>query len=257
MNLSNENLVLKKINGEEVKCKDLVEFFKAYIEIFKGDEMPEPKSMLIATSEANNLASLSAAKDAYISLMESVCGGDKPYINEHILDMEHCKIKDQALEVFGSRRKMGGEEFSKRYMEQLESEIAESYSHYIAHNESKNIFKAANTPITLAAIACICYVIGNIFALVGLYPIANLLNLVLMTSFLLLAAWGYTKYSGNATEIGVKIDQIASMAWDNAIQPAMNTAAVRGSEFAARQAVQRLNSTTVPPNSANLIKKNT
>lgn len=139
--LAPENIVVKKISGNEVKCKELVGFFKAYMEIFKGDEMPKPKSMLKATSEANNLASLSEAKDTYIALMESVCGGDKPYINEHVLDIEHCRIKDQSLDVFGSRRKMGGEEASSAYRERLEAEIAESYEHYKAHNDSKNIFK--------------------------------------------------------------------------------------------------------------------
>ena len=94
----------KRISGNEVRCKELVQFFRAYIDIFHGDEMPEPKSMLKATSEANNLASLSEAKDAYVSLMEEVCGGDKPFINEHVLEVEHCRIKERSLEIFASRR---------------------------------------------------------------------------------------------------------------------------------------------------------
>jgi hypothetical protein len=60
---------------------------------FQGDEMPEPKSMLEATSEANNLASLSESKDYYTHGMESVCGGDKPYINEHVIEIEHLRIR--------------------------------------------------------------------------------------------------------------------------------------------------------------------
>ncbi len=102
--LAPENVVVKRISGNEVKCKELVQFFKAYIEIFKGDEMPEPKSMLAATSEANNLASLSESRDAYMTQMEAVCGGDKPFINEHVLDIEHFRIKEHAMEVFSSRR---------------------------------------------------------------------------------------------------------------------------------------------------------
>ena len=81
--------------------------------------MPEPKSMLAATSEANNLASLSEAKDYYIAMMEGVCGGDKAFVNEHILEIEHLRIRDAALDVFSSRRKMGGEEFSAKYREQV------------------------------------------------------------------------------------------------------------------------------------------
>ena len=81
--------------------------------------MPEPKSMLEATSEANNLASLSEAKDYYVHGMEAVCGGDKPYINEHVIEIEHLRIRDAAIEVFTSKRKMGGEEFSAKYRQQV------------------------------------------------------------------------------------------------------------------------------------------
>merc|ERR1712117_455605 len=95
--LAPDNVVVKRIGGNEVRCKEIIAFFKAYIEVFTGDEMPEPKSMLQATSEANNLASLSEAKDTYIAMMESVCGGDKPYINERVLDIEHCKMRDQPF----------------------------------------------------------------------------------------------------------------------------------------------------------------
>ena len=92
--------------------------------------MPEPKSMLEATSEANNLASLSEAKETYMRGMEEVCGAERPYINEHVLEIEHLRIHDTALEVFNSRRKMGGEEFSTKYREKLESEIAESFENF-------------------------------------------------------------------------------------------------------------------------------
>ena len=56
--------------------------------------MPEPKSMLEATSEANNLASLSESKETYLRGMEEVCGAEKPFVNEHVLEMEHLRIHD-------------------------------------------------------------------------------------------------------------------------------------------------------------------
>lgn len=252
--LAPENIVVKRISGNEVKSKELVQFFKAYVEIFKGDEMPEPKSMLKATSEANNLASLSESKDAYISQMEAVCGGDKPYINEHVLDIEHCRIKDQALDIFSSRRKMGGEEFSQTYRDQLEREIEDSYANYKLHNESKNIFKAANTPITLGALSMIVYVLSQIFALIGLYPFVAILNLVMTITFGLLGVWSYTKYSGKAPDIGENIDKLAINIWDHGLQPAFNKIAEEGSQYAARKAVQRLNSST--PSSPRTKKRN-
>ena len=124
--------------------------------------MPEPKSMLEATSEANNLASLSESKETYMRGMEEVCGAEKPFINEHVLEIEHLRIRDTALEVFNSRRKMGGEEFSLKYREKLETEISEAFENFKLINDNKNIFKAANTPITLATVAMICYVVSQI-----------------------------------------------------------------------------------------------
>ena len=67
-----------------------------------------------------------------------------------------------ALEVFNSRRKMGGEEFSLKYREKLEVEIMEAFDNFRILNENKNIFKAANTPITLATVAMICYIASQI-----------------------------------------------------------------------------------------------
>merc|ERR1739844_59827 len=135
MLLSPENALPRRISGNEVKCKELLGYFKAYLEIFKGDEMPEPKSMLEATSEANNLASLAEAKETYMRAMEEVCGPERPYINEHVLETEHLRIYDTALEVFNLRRKMGGEEFSIKYREKLESEIMEAFDNFRILNE--------------------------------------------------------------------------------------------------------------------------
>ena len=110
-------------------CKCNLYFLHTRVRL-QGDEMPEPKSMLEATSEANNLASLSEAKETYMRAMEEVCGAERPYINEHVLEIEHLRIHDTALEVFNSRRKMGGEEFSTKYREKLESEIGESFENF-------------------------------------------------------------------------------------------------------------------------------
>lgn len=47
MLLSKENLVLKKINGEKVKVRDFVQYCKSYMQIYMGNDLPEPKSMLV------------------------------------------------------------------------------------------------------------------------------------------------------------------------------------------------------------------
>lgn len=49
MMLASENLVVKEIAGQKVKAKELLQYFKSYLEIYKGDELPEPKSMLVVS----------------------------------------------------------------------------------------------------------------------------------------------------------------------------------------------------------------
>lgn len=41
-----ENLVVKKINDQKLRARDLVQYLQKYVEIFNGDSLPEPKSIL-------------------------------------------------------------------------------------------------------------------------------------------------------------------------------------------------------------------
>lgn len=242
--LAPENLQVRKISGTDVRCKDLIRYLRAYVEIFRGDEMPEPKSMLEATSEANNLASLSEAKDSYVAGMERVCGGEKPYLNERLLEMEHLRVRDAAMETFDARRKMGGAEFSAKYREQLEKELDDSFVMFRQHNEGKNIFKAAGTPLTLAALAMMLYLASQVLGLLGLYPVANLLNLAMVMTFATLGAWAYLRYSGNMPEVGGMIDEGATMIWESVLERVLDVAAKKFAEQTVRPALQRPNSTT-------------
>ncbi|VDM42203.1 unnamed protein product, partial [Toxocara canis] len=117
------NLVLKKINGHEITCRELLEYFRAYINIFQGEELPEPKSMLMATAEANNLAAVSNSKAHYVRQMEEVCGGDAPYMSSNDLAEEHERCHNEAIRLFKCTRKMGGADFSLQFLEKLDCEI--------------------------------------------------------------------------------------------------------------------------------------
>ena len=92
----------------------------------------------------------------------TTCLFPRPYINDQVLDIEHTGIVEKALAEFDSRKKLGGEEFSLKYRDQLLTEIEESYQHYKAHNDSKNIFKAANTPITLFVMWTVLYIFSQV-----------------------------------------------------------------------------------------------
>jgi hypothetical protein len=57
------------------------------------------------------------------------------------------------------------------------------------------------------------------------------------------------------SEIGASIDHLSVTVWEAGLQPALSRLAEEGTQLAARQAVQRLNSTTTPP-TGNLKKHN-
>ncbi|KAK3094150.1 hypothetical protein FSP39_024734 [Pinctada imbricata] len=232
--LDESNLVVKEINGAEVTCRELVEYFKAYIKIYQGDELPEPKSMLQATAEANNLAAVSSSKSLYSRLMEEVCGGEKPYLHPEHLDTEHQKCRQKCVDTFCSTRKMGGSQFSKQYQEQLETEIDELYENFKKHNEGKNIFVSARTPAVLFTVMAIAYIFSGVFGLVGAESFANLLNVILVLFLVLLCTWIYVRYSGEHRGVGQTIDQIAETIWDKAL----NQAYTQVMQHAAKQTIQ-------------------
>lgn len=109
---------------------------------------------------------------------------------------------------------MGGEEFSRRYLQQLEGEIDEVFVQYIKHNDSKNIFHAARTPATLFVVIFVMYVAAGITGFVGVDIIASLCNMILGLALITLCTWAYIRYSGEYRELGAVIDQVAGALWD-------------------------------------------
>uniref|UniRef100_A0A8C5DPW5 GB1/RHD3-type G domain-containing protein n=1 Tax=Gouania willdenowi TaxID=441366 RepID=A0A8C5DPW5_GOUWI len=212
--LSPQNIDVKEINGSKITCRGLLEYFKAYIKIYQGEELPHPKSMLQATAEANNLAAVAAAKDLYNKKMEEVCGGERPFLAPTELQARHSVIREDALQVFRGVKKMGGEEFSRRYLQQLEGEIDEVFVQYIKHNDSKNIFHAARTPATLFVVIFVMYVAAGITGFVGVDIVASLCNMILGLALITLCTWAYIRYSGEYRELGAVIDQVAGALWD-------------------------------------------
>lgn len=243
--LAPENLILKEIGGHKVKAKELVQYFKSYMTVYSGDELPEPKSMLVATAEANNLAAVAAAKETYHSLMEGVCGGAKPYLNSALLESEHQRIKSTALEQFTKKRKMGGEEFSETYKTKLESDMEDLFIQFKQHNETKNIFKAARTPAVFFVLAVALYILSGVFGLVGLYYLANMANLLMGCSLVILITWFWVRYHGNMIHIGERIDDIASLIWETFMKPTYEICVAKGIEHAVQSSTMpALNATT-------------
>lgn len=55
--------------------------------------------------------------------MEEVCGGETAYLAPNDLDYKHFELLEESLRLFSETRKMGGEDYSQSFKNQLEDEI--------------------------------------------------------------------------------------------------------------------------------------
>lgn len=172
--LSPKSLVVKQIGGSDVTGRQLLEYFKVYINIFKGESMPEPKSMLEATAEANNRAAVALARDHYSTSMEQLCGGNMPFIHPKELEKKHLEVQASSIELFEKTRKMGGREYSEAYLTELRNAITEAWTHFDAQNNSKNVFSLLGAPAVLLVWTIVCFILSRIFEIIGIMFVSNL-----------------------------------------------------------------------------------
>ncbi|NXW52293.1 ATLA1 protein, partial [Nyctiprogne leucopyga] len=99
--------------------------------------LPNP-AVSCSLLDAFNLRQRWRSKSDCTVFFTQVCGGDKPFLAPSDLQTKHMELKEEAVKLFRGVKKMGGEEFSRRYLQQLENEIDELYIQYIKHNDSKN-----------------------------------------------------------------------------------------------------------------------
>uniref|UniRef100_A0A4W4GXD7 GB1/RHD3-type G domain-containing protein n=1 Tax=Electrophorus electricus TaxID=8005 RepID=A0A4W4GXD7_ELEEL len=209
--LDPDRLAVKEINGNKVTCRGLLEYFKSYIKIYQGEDLPQPKSMLQATAEANNLAAVASAKDQYYKNMEKICGGELPYVAPDSLEEKHHFFMNESLKHFASIKKMGGQEFCSRYQAQLESELTELWESFSKHNESKNVFSAFRTPAVLFVLVCFLYVLSGLLLFIGLGTISVACDCVIGLAMLAMLTWAFIRYSGQYRGVGSAIDQAAGV----------------------------------------------
>ncbi|XP_049878161.1 atlastin-like [Pectinophora gossypiella] len=232
MLLSPQNLVPKQIEGQQVKAKDLLLYFKAYMNIFNGTELPEPKSILEATAEANNLSAVAEAREVYDVLMEEVCGGAKPYLQPRRLEEEHQRARNKALHAFHSKRKMGGEEVAAGYRDQLVKELEEVFEQLRAHNEGKNLFRIAGTPAVFLLMALLGYLLSVLGGAVGIQTIIAVGQAVAVASVVILGVWAYSRITGNLRDQAVQIDDYANTIRDYLMRQAFDSVSHRAAAAA-------------------------
>jgi atlastin len=226
MTLAPENLVVKEIGGQRLRAKEMLQHFKSYLEIYKRNELPGPKTML-SVAEAYNLSAVIAAKETYTALMEEVCCSTKPYLSTAHLEAVHQRIRVKSLQQFVNKYKVEGQNFSEPYKEKLDKELQDLYEQFRMKNKSKN-FKEARTPAVFFATAVMCHILSGIFGCVGIYSLPIICNLMMVNAILSLGIWAYAWNNGQMREIKVYLDEEANILrdivinltvlWDNVVK---------------------------------------
>ena len=163
--LAPHNLEAKQIGGKTVKSHEMVDFFQRYLEIFNGDEIPEPKSIFNTTAEVTNLHALNSSREAYVERMEGLKLSatsdaiiDTDLAKRHQENLTHSlqlfqvvqhidsdHLKDSSDAFPQEQSKFGGAEFAAQYQEALLKEIQEKFEYFQKLNDSKiqNLFYQA------------------------------------------------------------------------------------------------------------------
>jgi len=142
--------------------------------------------------------------------IQQICGGDKPYLMPAMLGSEHERCRQASEQMFTTTRKMGGEEFSKEYLSQLESEIECCYDNFLRHNAAKNVFAGLRTPGVLIAVIVVLYLTAGVLGTLGLESLANVVNTAMLCAVATLGFWSYSRFTGKYTDVASQIDTIAS-----------------------------------------------
>ncbi|XP_077529842.1 uncharacterized protein LOC144142311 isoform X2 [Haemaphysalis longicornis] len=212
--LAPENLLVKKINGKEISCQDLMTYFLLYVTALEEQNLPEPGSVLEDTAEASAMEAVTSAKELYTGGMEQVCGEDQPFLSGAMLEHHHLELRESAMERFSAMCMDHDEEISQQYLDRLTEEIDRAFESFATCNKRKEVLAAARTLAKLCALVLAFYMVSWAFTLVGLHSVASLGKLLFGLSVARLVFWNYTRYSGRVKNVRADIDTIKSIFLD-------------------------------------------
>lgn len=163
--LAPDKLLVKEVNGKKISCKQLLEYLKAYIGVFRSGKLPRPMSALKASVEVYNRLAMNEAKEAYRSAMQEHINRDGRWYTPKKLQGLHDEEKQSALKSFLAAPKWGGKLYSKDYLEKLEQDIDESFETFVKRNDRK---ARVRTTVALSVIATVSIVSTGGFVAVGM-----------------------------------------------------------------------------------------
>lgn len=147
----------KRIAQSTISGRQLMEYFKTYFDLFQDGSMPEPQTMLDATSEATNRFALSLGKDFYLEKMNIIVNMTLP---DEGLQMAHKNISCEAFKIFDRVPKIGDPKKTEEYRNILNDFIDTNWNYFRDMNleNYNNLAQIENTKALTDALAS--YVTG-------------------------------------------------------------------------------------------------
>jgi len=130
-----ENMILKKINAQELTGKELRTYIDQYFKLFQSDDIPQTMTIYEMTVEShmNNLVK-KCVHDYYLTIFRN-----DYLLHEKSITLVHQKCKARALKIFDSENKMGTIEHEEKFRSKLSDEIEEFFLNH--HENMINNFK--------------------------------------------------------------------------------------------------------------------
>ena len=192
--LSPENLVVKQISGKKVRAKELTNFFESYSKVLSGTDLPEPKTLYMATADGNNNVALTEAKDLYNRIMiEQVMGGQTKYVEPLLLKAEHQRVKQIVMQHFDDFKKVGGDDYAEQFRNKLDQDLEIIFRQmYMANHTRKHWYW--RKPAMYAGAAFSFIALSQIVKRIGFPKLVEVFTLLFRVTFFGLLSCLYARY---------------------------------------------------------------
>lgn len=234
--LDSDKLVTKKVNGDEVTCKDLYRYFEQYIHMYQSNQIPEPKSALEATAQANNMLIKEAEIEKYEVEMKKYCSGR--YLPPRRLENHNNDLRVQILEEFRKTKKLGNKTMTEKFEGELNEALKQRFEHFRDVNKEKAALASIKTPVTILILLVVAYILSHAWMDMFLNLVyLDLLEDILDGFFyvLLLTLLGYIAIRTSSVEspamqeVLLQVDNVADTAWEHGVSQATVAVAKRAS----------------------------
>jgi atlastin len=154
----NEEVEPKTIHNSQVTARELLEFVKAYVELFRDCTIfPEAKSLLDATAEANNRNAKAAGVTTYKTSMDKIAAPKCKFVSDDELAGHNKACVQAASKTFHGIANMGLQKEIDKYEQELLGEVDGEWENYRVNNGNKDPYKNLEFYILPIAIASIAY----------------------------------------------------------------------------------------------------